>query len=103
MDKRSEKTLHKIGQNDGALEKLWIGSYFVSEKWNGAFNSSDSEDYSRLGAAVGENNHLTELFVADFDESALTVTNSEFFDGLKQNTPSIHCILIATITILWGE
>ena len=86
MDKRSEKTLRKIEQNDDALTNVLIGSYFVSNNNDGAFNSSDSEDYSRLGAAIGNNTHLTLLVVADFDESALTVTNSEFFDGLKRKT-----------------
>ena len=55
MDKCSQETLRKIEQNDGALKELWIGSYFVSEKYDGAFNSSSSEDYSRLGAAIGNN------------------------------------------------
>ena len=94
MDKRSEHTLRKIEQNDAALTELWIGSHFVSKKFDGAFNSSSSEDFSRLGAATGNNTHLTELYVDDdFDESGLTVTNSEFFDGLKQNT-SIHTLYL---------
>ena len=85
MDTCSQETLRKIEQNDAALKILWIGSFFVRKKYDGAFNSSNSEDYSRLGAAIGNNTHFTALGVADFDESSLTVTNSEFFDGLKQN------------------
>ena len=79
MDKRSKKTLRKIEQNDGALKILLIGRSFVSEKYDGAFNSSNSEDFSRLGAAIGNNNHLTALGFEHFDESGLTVTNNDFF------------------------
>ena len=71
MDKRSRKTLRKIEQNYASLRELMIGRRFVGISFTGAFTSSDSEDYSRLGAAIGNNTHLTRLEVADFDESAL--------------------------------
>ena len=89
MDKHSENTLRKIEQNDDALTELLIGRSYVRNNYNGAFNSSSSEDYSRLGAAIGNNTHLSELSVADFDDRVLTVTNRRFFDGIKRNT-SIH-------------
>ena len=88
MDRRSENTLHKIERNNATWTKLWIGRIYVHNNSVGAFNSSSSEEFSRLGAAIGDNTHLSTLIVADdFDnESALIVTNREFFDGLKQNT-----------------
>ena len=77
--------MRKIEQNDNAAEVL-IGSRYVRKKSIYAFKSNNSEDYSKLGAAIGNNIHLTTLHVDDVDnESGLIITNSEFFDGLKRN------------------
>ena len=74
MDKRSVNTLRKIERNlnyaawtelliGRALKKLLIGRAY--DKVDGSFNSSNSEDFSRLGAAIGNNTYLTALGVAD--------------------------------------
>ena len=48
--------------------------------------SIDSSDYSRLGAAIGNNTHLTKLVVVHDAYQALNIANTEFFDGLKRNS-----------------
>ena len=104
MDRLSENTLRKIEQNDDALKKLWIGRNCVRKKFDGAFNSSESQDFSRLGAAIGNNTHLTSLVIDDDvdNESALTVTNSEFFDGLKRQNTSIHKLYLGCQNVSGG-
>ena len=63
------------------LKSLWIG---VDN--HGGFSSRDDYDYSRLGAAIAENTHLTTLVVELFDVVALDVTNNGFYEGIKQNS-----------------
>ena len=59
MNSNSQKTLRRIGQNDHELTELCIGY----SDTDGDFQSNDASDYSRLGAAIGNNNHLTKLLV----------------------------------------
>ena len=59
MNNNSKKTLRRIEQNDDELTLLCIGD----PDFDGGFISSDTSDYSRLGAAIGNNNHLTKLRV----------------------------------------
>ena len=90
MNSNSQKTLRQIEQNDTELLQCCIG---YSEE----FQSNDASDYSRLGAAIGNNTHLVELIVAldDNDEDVLDAANTEFFDGLKRNSSinnlSLYC------------
>ena len=79
MDSTSQKMLRRIEQNDAQLTDLSIGSF-------GWFTSSDASDYSRLGAAIGNNTHLRKLNVDLDDEDPLDVANNEFFDGLERNS-----------------
>ena len=91
MNGNSQKTLRRIEQNDAGLIKLWIG-YSGNVGW---FKSSDASDYSRLGAAIGNNNHLTKLRVCLGAIQALDVANEEFFNGIKSNSSindmELHC------------
>ena len=92
MDSRSQETLRRIEQNDDQLTTLWMGN----SNYGGGFRSSDASDYSRLGAAIGNNTHLTNLQVfLVVDGSALDIANTEFFDGLKRNSSirdlELHC------------
>ena len=92
MNNNSKKTLRRIEQNDDELTLLCIGD----PDFDGGFISSDTSDYSRLGAAIGNNTHLTKLIVARLDdEDPLNATNNEFFDGLKRNSSisdlTLHC------------
>ena len=84
MNNNSKKTLRRIEQNDDELTLLCIGD----PDFDGGFISSDTSDYSRLGAAIGNNNHLTNLRVclgANRNQS-LDISNTEFFGGLKRNS-----------------
>ena len=59
MDDNSQDTLRRIEQNDTGLRDLCIGYFDL----DGGFISNDAGDYSRLGAAIGKNNHLKTLNV----------------------------------------
>jgi len=85
----SPQTLRRIEQNDDGLKRLWIGN--TDFHWG--FQSSDASDYSRLGAAIGNNTHLEELRVRLGLNQALVITNNEFFNGLKRNS-SINIVTL---------
>ena len=91
MNSNSHETLRRIEQNDAQFTELQMG---YSDN-DGRFISSDDSDYSRLGAAIGNNNHLKMLFVTldDDEEDVLDATNNEFFNGLKRNS-SISDLLL---------
>ena len=55
MDSHSQNTLDRVGQNDRTLTHLQLGDKGIE------FDSGLSSDFSQLGAAVGQNTHLTEL------------------------------------------
>ena len=90
MDSKSRKTLRQIEQNDDQLTTLRIGSALILNGRSldnfGEFLSSDASDYSRLGAAIGNNTHLTKLMVNPVQTPTLDIANNEFFDGLKRNS-----------------
>ena len=85
----SQETLRWVQENHDKLTELRIGG------GHRGFASSVGDDYSRLGAAVGENTHLKKLVVVLDDDVASDVTNNAFYDGLKQNSSiqvlTIHC------------
>jgi len=94
MYSNSQEILRRIEQNDAQFTELHIGY----SMFDGRFASSDAGDYSRLGAAIGNNTHLKDLIVAhddDEEEDSLDATNTEFFDGLKSNSSisdlTLHC------------
>ena len=87
MNSNSQETLRRIEQNYAGLSLLWINPR--------GFQSNDASDYSRLGAAIGNNTHLTKLNVELDEVDPLDVANEEFFDGLKRNSSisdlQLHC------------
>ena len=97
MDNESRKTLRWIEQN--ALTELYIGYSGI----DGGFISSDASDYSRLGAAIGNNTHLKTLDIALGGEDPLDIANDEaFFDGLKRNSSINELLLDCDNHILVG-
>ena len=91
MDNESLKMLLRIVCDGPTVTKLFIGY----SGFNGGFKSSDARDYSRLGAAIGNNIHLKTLTVTLDEEDSLDAANTEFFDGLKRNSAIsdlvLHC------------
>ena len=98
MDNNSQKTLRQIEQNDDQLTTLRIRSTLL----DGLFISSDASDYSRLGAAIGNNTHLTKLVVNPALTTALDIANKEFFDGIKRNSSIRELVLHCGQHILVG-
>ena len=86
MNSKSERTLHRLEQNESTKTQLQIGGRQQLETGRTCwFNSRDGNDFSRLGAAIGENSHLTHLrFV--LAGSGLDVAYQGFYDGLKRNS-----------------
>ena len=84
MDRHSQNTLDWIEQNDARLAGFRLGG----ERSEFSFHSNVSDDYSRLGAAIGNNTHLTCL-VVNLDDNSLSVEarveDRGFYDGLKRN------------------
>ena len=93
MDSRALNTLRRVEQNDDTLFKLQIGDVSADN-----FNSSDGDDYSRLGAAIGDNTHLTTLTV-DLNENTLSVEDRVFYDGLKHNSSIFNLFLRGDIML----
>ena len=81
MDRLILNTLRRIEQNDATLEQFRIGG----GRSGFTFHANVGDDYSRLGTAIGNNTHITNL-VIDLDENALSVEDSGFYDGLKRNS-----------------
>ena len=87
MNTNCQETLRRIERNDDELTLLYIGYGNL----DGGFTSRYFSDYSRLGAAIGNNTHLESLLVFldidDVDEGdVLDIANNEFFNGLKRNS-----------------
>ena len=97
MNSICQETLRRIEQNDDQLTTLGISGALMS----GCFKSSEASDYSRLGAAIGNNTHLTKLLVylgavganpANHNQT-LDIANTEFFNGFKRNSSINHLTL----------
>jgi len=82
MDARSLKTLHRVEENDDTLTELRIGKYHNQD---GSFTSEESNDFCKLGAAIGKNTQLQKLVIS-LRNTALTVADKEFYDGLRCNS-----------------
>lgn len=80
MNDKSQETLHKVESNDNTVIKLSIGHM------DGGF------DFNRLGRAIATNTNITLLNVS-LHVNALSINDTGFYDGLKQNT-SIHELMI---------
>ena len=95
MDELSIGTLRRIEQNDDSLTHLYLGKDwgdFCGDE-EGGFNSNFSFDFSRLGASIGNNTHLTQLDVDISDIPSAVVEDRRFFCGLKRNTSirNLYC------------
>ena len=90
MNGSSQETLRRIEQNDVSCNAIKLGH----SDFDGWFISSDASDYSRLGAAIGKNIHLTKLRVyLGANRLALDTANHEFFNGLKHNSSISDMVL----------
>ena len=85
MDSNSQNVLRRVEANDVESTDLKLGhsSNYFSISY---FKSSNASDYSRLGAAIGDNTQLKTLTFTIGDECALDISNTEFFNGLKRNS-----------------
>ena len=83
MDSLSQNTLRRVEQNGAALSKLRIGGANYDAD---AFTSSYGDDYARLGTAIGNNTHITNLVIDLRDVNSLTIEERGFYDGLKHNS-----------------
>ena len=81
MNKRSEKALLKIQENDPTSTELNIG------RGGGIFQGAQAtvSDFSTLGEAIKNNTHLLKLAFGIDGRLTLDGTNSTFYNGLKQN------------------
>ena len=95
----SQDILRRVEQNDDTFTELRVGCPtgfnpssridFSTLGTNIREKLKVGEDFSRLGAAIGQNSNLTTLHIVFNGVVALDVKHSAFFDGLKHNT-SIH-------------
>ena len=94
MNELSIETLRRIEQNDDSLEHLYLCSEDYGDGEARGFNSNVPSDFSRLGASIGNNTHLTTLDVDTSEIPSSAVAGERgFFDGLKRNN-SIHVLTI---------
>ena len=91
-----QETLRRVEENDDTLKSLQIDMWDFNDKHAGRFNSNVDGVYSNLGAAIGENTHLTNLYVNLSDGIMLDVIHAGFYDGLKLNT-SIHELKLSCV------
>jgi len=101
MDAVDKETLRRVEENDAELTHLFIGvdkpleddSDYPSSGPVGVFDSTVDSDFSLLGDALEENNHVTSLLVETHHKTALTTGNLCFYGCLKDNS-SIHELLL---------
>ena len=100
----SQDILRRVEQNDDTLTELRVGcptGFNPSSRIDFSTLGTHireklkvGEDFSRLGAAIGQNSNLTTLHIVFNGVVALDVKHSAFYDGLKHNT-SIHQLNIS--------
>ena len=87
MDNHSQEILRRVTQNDPSLTTLSLSdiSHYYGD--DGQFYSDNSDDYSALGVAIANNTHVASLSVIlSIRRLQLTVSEREFYDGLKSNS-----------------
>ena len=81
-------------QNDPSLIELSLDNSNIYGD-DGQFHSDIGDDYSTLGVAIADNTHLKTLDVMSSNDIPLTVSDREFYDGLKSNSSisnlSLYC------------
>jgi len=86
MDNYSQETYRRIERNDDTLTELGICNTGANLSDDGRFfTSSNGDDYSRLGRSIQRNTNLRTLYVK-LDSIGLSITNSGFFEGIKNNS-----------------
>ena len=89
---QSKDALLAVEQNN--LRYLDIGTRISGS----LFKSTDSDDYDRLGTAVGNNTILKELRIDNFSNNVtLNAANERFYDGIRRNS-SITTLYLNAIT-----
>ena len=100
MNSNSQETLRRIEQNDVSCKGLTIGYSGI-----GGFKSSDAGDYSRLGAAIGDNTHLKKLWMNLGNGLNQAWTRQTMSSSMASN--KIHLLktwyLVAAIKLLLEE
>ena len=81
MNDRSREILRRVEQNDATLTELYLRSGYID-----GFSSSRGSDYSKLGACIGENTHLTKLYVNTHGLESIPFPSREFARGLQRNS-----------------
>jgi len=95
----SQETLLAVEQNSIELKCLHIGvgnmTHSRGEKFDdGEFHSSNSDDYDRLGTAIGNNTQLTQLMIDNlYNKIILDVINERFYDGIRNNSSITELLL----------
>jgi len=101
MDSLSKDTLLAVEQNSNKVTYLKVGAHhklFNKESGCGLFRSEDSDDYNRLGTAVGTNTKLTQLWIDNISNNVtLNTTNKRFYNGIRRNS-SITELFLNAIT-----
>ena len=95
MDSRALTTLRRVEQNDDTLYRFQIGGTPIGAV--AEFDSSDSDDYSRLGVTIGNDTHLKTLIIVNLLANSLTVEDREYYDGLKRNSSIQQVHLVGNI------
>jgi len=87
MNWYSRETLRRVEENDDTLIELGICNKdgVVSSDHGRYFTSGDREDYSKLGRSIQRNTNLKTLYVK-LNSTGLSITDSGFFEGIKQNS-----------------
>ena len=95
MDSASQETLQRVERNDTKLHVLHIGGEAISDYDDeGEFKSSESNDYTRLGTAIGTNTYIDTVYLCvcgnTLHDSIKTI---HLLDGLKSNSSITTLIL----------
>ena len=99
MDSRSKDTLLAIEHNSNEVTYLQVGSHRLETPWSGCglFRSEDSDDYDKLGTAIGNNTHLNKLEISNlYHNVTLNTANKRFYEGIRHNS-SISEVMFTSI------
>ena len=82
-----QKVLNRIKKKNDHMKELVLGNYCIGRNRDiVVFNSSNSDDFSRLGRLLGKNTDISTLSIIENVITALDASNRDFYDGLTQNS-----------------
>lgn len=87
MDSLCQDTLLAVEQNSNALTYLQIGACHNGRN-KGFFHSKNSDDYNKLGTAIGTNTHLKRLMIDNLSNN-VTLGSTDatgFYDGVRRKS-----------------